>query len=235
MEYRLGCMRQHFIILILAIQVHNPYTRVCHWHIESVVRSCSSQWRGLSGIVLCLQLVFSVTVASQNEIWQSWIIAAYTKKICANLFLCLGNFSYLENIQASWFFCHQVCGYQNHTSKTVETKSKTIRPNRYFFCVLEFFPVWKYIQTKIIQTKRPFSTTCGLPITKFVSTLCCKQTYLLVGQGLYWGLIARTFKMLVKPPHGVYGQYWHHHLLPSTQSIYINNFNLLSVGVVRVP
>lgn len=156
MEYRLGCMRQHFIILILAIQVHNPYTRVCHWHIESVVRSCSSQWRGLSGIVLCLQLVFSVTVASQNEIWQSWIIAAYTKKICANLFLCLGNFSYLENIQASWFFCHQVCGYQNHTSKTVETKSKTIRPNRYFFLCpgifscLEIYPDQNHTNQKAL-------------------------------------------------------------------------------------
>lgn len=141
---------------ILAIRVRNPYTRVCHWHIKSVVHSCSSQWRGLRGIVLCLQLVFSVTVASQNEIWQSWIIVAYTKKFCANLFLCLGNFSCLENIQASWFFCHQVGGYQNHTSKTFETKSKTIRPNRYFFVSWNFFLFGNTSRPKSDKPKGPF-------------------------------------------------------------------------------
>ncbi len=52
--------------------------------------------------------------------------------------------------------------------------------------------------------------------------------YLPVGQGLYTGLIARTFKMLVKPPHGVYGQFWHHHLVPRTQ-FSLNRFNIMGV------
>ena len=42
---------------------------------------------------------------------------------------------------------------------------------------------------------------CGLPITKFASTSCLSQTYLLVGQVHYGALNSSTLKIRINPPY----------------------------------